>query len=256
LGEVVFPVHRDLQIGSALTLPQSTNLELASVESSDQPRSAEDIALCERGDAHIQRLRSNQSARVFIISGPSGVGKDSVIEKLREAYPNAQYVVTATSRPMRPGEIDGVHYRFLDRADFERQIAEGDFLEHELVYENLYGVPRGPVVEGLRNNQHVIIKVDVKGAATLRTLISNTVSIFLLPETMESLKKRLKYRKTETPDVLMKRFRTACEELERVDEFDYAVFNEEGMLDEALKNIIAVVEAAHRKVGQGHPEIL
>jgi guanylate kinase len=239
-----------------LTLPQSTNLEPASVETSNPLQSAEDIALCERGDALIQELRSNQSARVFIISGPSGVGKDSVIEKLRERYPSAQYVVTATSRAMRAGERDGVHYRFLDREDFERQIAAGDFLEHELVYENLYGVPRRPVVEGLQNNQHVIIKVDVKGAATLRTLISNTVSIFLLPETMQSLKKRLRYRKTETPDVLMKRFRTACEELERVEEFDYAVFNEEGKLDEALRNIIAVIEAAHRKVGQDQPEFL
>jgi guanylate kinase len=255
LGEVVFPVHRGLQIGSALTLPQSTKLEAVSVESDEPRQSAEDIALCERGNARIQQLRKGQSARVFIISGPSGVGKDSVIEKLREVYPGAQYVVTATSRPMRPGEIDGVHYRFLDRADFERQIADGDFLEHELVYENLYGVPRGPVVDGLTNNQHVIIKVDVKGAATLRKLISNTVSIFLLPETMESLKKRLRYRKTETPEVLLKRFRTACEELERVDEFDYAVFNEEGRLDEALENIVRVIEAAHRKVDHGQPEI-
>lgn len=237
-------------------MPQSTNLEPASVDTAEPELSAEDIALCERGDAHIQRLRKSQSARVFIISGPSGVGKDSVIEKLREVYPGARYVVTATSRAMRDGEIDGVHYRFLDRADFERQIAEGDFLEHELVYDNLYGVPRTPVVEGLRNNQHVIIKMDVKGAATLRKLISNTVSIFLLPETMESLKNRLKYRKTETHDVLMKRFRTACEELERVEEFDYAVFNEEGRLDEALENIIRVIESAHRKVGQGQPEIL
>lgn len=237
-------------------MPQPINLEASPVDSAEPEPTPEDIALCERGNAHIERLVRNQSARVFIISGPSGVGKDSVIEKLREVYPGAQYVVTATSRPMRPGEIDGVHYRFLDRADFERQIAEGDFLEHELVYENLYGVPRRPVVEGLRNNQHVIIKVDVKGAATLRALISNTVSIFLLPETMQSLKKRLRYRKTETPDVLMKRFRTACEELERVEEFDYAVFNEEGKLDEALRNIIAVIEAAHRKVGQDQPEFL
>src|SRR5690606_37742368 len=148
---------------------------------------------------------------------------------------------------------DGVHYRFLDREDFERQIAAGDSLEHELAYGNLYGVPRGPVVEGFRNNQYVIIMVDVEGAATLPGLISNTVSIFLLPETMESLKNRLRYRKTEIEDVIMKRFRTACEELERVGEFDYAVFNEEGKLADALENIVRVIEAAHRKVGQDRP---
>jgi guanylate kinase len=210
--------------------------------------SPEERDLCSRGDAQITEISANQSPRVFIISGPSGVGKDSVLEKLREVYPSARYVVTATSRPRRPGEIDGIHYLFLERAEFERQIAAGDFIEHAPVYENLYGVPRRPIEEGLAAGQPVIIKVDVQGAATLRRLISDTVSIFLLPETMQSLKQRLRDRKTEPPDVLLKRFRTACEELDRVTEFDYAVFNEAGQLDKALRDIIAIVEAEHRKV--------
>jgi len=203
-----------------------------------------------RGDSHIQRLYGRRSARVFIISGPSGVGKDSVLERLQGVLPDARYVVTATSRPMRPGEIDGVHYRFLERDQFERQIAAGDFAEHALVYENLYGVPKRPIVEGLAEGQHVIIKVDVKGAATLRGLIPSAVSIFLLPESMDALWHRLYYRKTETHDVLMKRFRTACEELERVDEFDYVVFNEANKLDEALANITTIIDAEQRRVNQ------
>lgn len=228
-------------------MPQSTNLN--SLAQLDEP------ALISMGNALIQKLRDAQSARIFIISGPSGVGKDSVLDRLRVVYPEAQYVVTATSRPKRDGEIDGTHYLFLERSDFEQQIADGDFIEHALVYDNLYGVPRRPIVEGLAENRHVIIKVDVEGADTLRKLISNTVSIFLLPESMEALKQRLHDRKTEDPDVLMKRFRTACKELERVKEFDYAVFNEAGKLDDALKNIIEIIEAEHRLVSQTVPHL-
>ncbi len=178
------------------------------------------------------------------------MGKDSVLEKLQKIYTDACYVVTATSRPMRPGEIDGVHYRFLDRDDFERQIEAGDFAEHALVYDNLYGVPKRPIEEGLAKGQHVIIKVDVKGAATLRTLIPSAASIFLLPESMESLLHRLRARKTEDADVLMKRFRTATEELDRVDEFDFVVFNEAGKLGTAVKQICNIIDAAQRRVHQ------
>lgn len=212
--------------------------------------SPEERDLCAQGDDQITAISQSQASRVFIISGPSGVGKDSVLERLRDVYPDARYVVTATSRPRRQGEIDGVHYLFLDRDDFQHQIDAGDFIEHALVYENLYGVPKRPIEEGLAAGQPVIIKVDVKGAATLRSLISNTVSIFLLPESMAALKQRLHDRKTETPDVLLKRFRTACEELERVGEFDYAVFNEAGQLDQALKDIISIVKAEHQRVSR------
>lgn len=231
-------------------MPQPTDLEQPVATMHNTALDPEVAALCETGNARINALLAARSARVFIISGPSGVGKDSVIEKLREVYPDARYVVTATSRPMRPGEIDGVHYLFLDRSDFERQIADGDFIEHATVYDNLYGVPRRPIVEGLANGQHVVIKVDVKGAATLRRLIPDTVSLFLLPESMESLLDRLRQRKTEEHAVLMKRFRTACEELEQVDAFDFVVFNEAGKLDEALHNIVAIIEAEQQRVDQ------
>jgi guanylate kinase len=229
-------------------LPQQTNLDHPTTTATPGIDGAQLEAICREGDDRINGLMASRTGRVFIISGPSGVGKDSVLEKLRDVYPDAQYVVTATSRPMRPGEIDGVHYRFLDRADFERQIADGDFIEHALVYDNLYGVPRRPIVEGLRSDRHVIIKVDVKGAETLRGAIANTVSLFLLPESMSSLLERLRSRKTEDPAVLLKRFRTANEELARVEEFDYAVFNEAGKLDQALQHIVGIIEAERQRV--------
>jgi guanylate kinase len=200
------------------------------------------------GDRHIQRLRNAGAPRVFIISGPSGVGKDTVLEQLRLAYPDAQYVVTATSRAMRPGEMEGVHYHFIERDRFEAQIADGDFLEHAIVYGNLYGVPKRPIVAGLAAGKHVIIKVDVQGAETLREKISNPVSIFLAPESMQALLERLRARKTDKIDALRRRFTTASDELDKADAFDYVVFNEADQLDHAVAQITHIIEAEQARI--------
>lgn len=206
------------------------------------------------GDALIGEIRSSDAPRIYIISGPSGVGKDAVIENLREAFPLAQYVVTATTRPMRVGEIDGVHYQFMTKEDFVDGIDADAFIENALVYENHYGVPKQPILDGLAENRDVIIKVDVKGAATLRRLIPNTISIFLAPESMEALLTRLRDRKTDDPEVLMKRFKTASQELEEVENFDYVVFNEDEQLDKAVKSIVSIVNIERCRVQ--HPEIV
>ena len=200
------------------------------------------------GDDLIEEIRSRNSPRIYIISGPSGVGKDTVIEQLREAFPDAQYVVTATTRPMRTGEVDGVHYQFMSKEDFVAGISADAFIENALVYDNHYCVPKQPILDGLAANRDVIIKVDVKGAATLRRLIHNTISIFLAPESMEALLTRLRDRKTDDPDVLMKRFRTASIELAEVAEFDYVVFNEDDRLDAAVNSIVNIVNVERLKV--------
>lgn len=210
----------------------------------------------EHGDRHIQRLRNVGSPRVFIISGPSGVGKDSVLEQLRLAYPDAQYVVTATSRARRPGELEGVHYHFIEKSEFMRQIADGDFIESAMVYDNLYGVPRKPIVEGLEAGRNVIIKVDVKGAKTLREKISNPVSIFLAPESMHELRERLRSRKTDNEEALNRRFSTASEELDRAEEFDYVVFNESDQLDAAVRQITHIIEAEQQRINPPDVKVL
>ena len=207
-----------------------------------------------RGNEIIHRLRDRRHPRVIIISGPSGVGKDAVLEKLQNHYPKAKYVVTATTRDKRPDEIDGVHYLFLSKAEFLRRIDANDFIEHALVYDNHYGVPRSPVVEGLAEGRDVIIKVDVKGHASLRELIANTASIFIAPESTESLHEFLLNRKTETPEVLLKRLKISSEELARVDEFDYIVFNEPGQLHETIEQICQIIESEGRKVNQ--PQVI
>ncbi|MCA9879950.1 MAG: guanylate kinase, partial [Thermomicrobiales bacterium] len=125
----------------------------------------------EDADDLIANLRSWRRPRVFIISGPSGVGKDSVIEQLRSRLPEAHYAVTATTRTRRPGEMDGVHYHFMSEEEFRSRLAEGEFLESASVYGNLYGVPRSAARAALARGQDVFFKVDVQGAAEIRRII-------------------------------------------------------------------------------------
>lgn len=211
-------------------------------------------ALYAEGDELIDGIRTADTPRIFIISGPSGVGKDTVIERLRETFPTAQYVVTATTRPMRDNETDGVHYIFLSKEEFVARIEQNDFIENAMVYENHYGVPRSPIVQGLEEGRDVIIKVDVKGARTLRRLIPDAISIFLAPESMEALYTRLHDRKTDDPEVLMKRFQTASTELKEVENFTYVVFNEAEKLDVAVDQICEIVHAERCRVTR--PEIV
>ncbi|MDQ3225029.1 MAG: guanylate kinase [Chloroflexota bacterium] len=199
--------------------------------------------LGEDADDLIGDLRALRRPRVFIISGPSGVGKDAVIEKLRERFPEAFFAVTATTRDRRPGEIDGVHYFFLVEDDFRERLLEGEFLESATVYGNLYGVLKGPVRAALARGQDVFVKVDVQGAAEIERIVSSAVSIFLSPESASTLLQRLKHRKTDDAAELMTRFATATRELSAASGFDYVIFNEQDRLEEALDEISAVVRA-------------
>lgn len=206
--------------------------------------------LGEDADDLIGNLRALRRPRVFIISGPSGVGKDSVIERLRARLPEAFFAVTATTRDRRPGEMDGVHYHFLDEMDFLERLAEGEFLESANVYGNLYGVLKGPVRAALARGQDVFLKVDVQGAAEIRRIIPSAISIFLAPENAGTLLQRLKHRKTDDPAELMARFSTATRELSVANEFDYVVFNQQDRLDAALEEILAVVMAERNRTVQ------
>jgi guanylate kinase len=206
--------------------------------------------LGEDADDLIGDLRALRRPRVFIISGPSGVGKDAVIEQLRERFPEAFFAVTATTRERRPGEIDGVHYFFLGEDDFRQRLAEGEFLESATVYGNLYGVLKGPVRAALARGQDVFLKVDVQGAAEIERIIPMAVSIFLSPESAGTLLQRLKHRKTDDPAELMTRFATATRELVAANSFDYVVFNNQDRLEDALDEIAAVVRAESCRANQ------
>ncbi len=210
-------------------------------------------ALGEHADGLIDDLRALRRPRLFVISGPSGVGKDTVIEALRQRFSEAHFTVTATTRPRRPGEIDGLHYYFMDPAAFAQRLQEADFLESATVYGYQYGVPRGPIRTALGRGQDVFVKVDVQGAEAIRRLVPRVTSIFLAPESMGALLQRLRSRKSDDPEVLMRRFGTASRELASAPDFDYVIFNESERVETAVDRIAAIVEAEHVRSRQ--PEI-
>ena len=206
--------------------------------------------LARRGDERIAALQAARRPRLFVISGPSGVGKDTVIDRMRQRFPECFFAVTATTRPRRDQEVDGVHYRFLSAQEFAAREAAGDFLETANVYGKRYGVLRRPIETALAEGRDVVIKVDVQGAATLRRRVSNAISIFLAPENMAELLNRLRYRKTEDPAALLRRFATASHELEAASTFDYLVFNESGHLEGTVGRLHEIVTVERSRVHQ------
>jgi guanylate kinase len=208
-----------------------------------------------RGNELIAEIRARLRPRLYVISGPSGVGKDTVIDQLRPRLPDFYFAVTATTRPRRPGEIDGVHYFFMERTEFEGHIEQGEFVEHAEVYGNWYGVPKSGVRAALREGRNAIVKVDVQGAATIRDLAPSAIMIFLMPGSIEELTRRLWTRKTDPQTVLMRRVQTATHELMRVREFDYVVFNEEDQLDRTLNDILSIIVAEQLSVTQQETQL-
>lgn len=224
--------------------------EVRSPEAELRARPGSSDSLGQDADDLIASLRGRRRPRVFIISGPSGVGKDSVIERLRKHLKDEYFAVTATTRNRRPGEAEGIHYHFLSEAEFQEKLGEGEFLESAAVYGNHYGVLRGPARKALAEGKHVFFKVDVQGAAAIRRLVPTAVSIFLAPESAATLLQRLKHRKTDDPAVLMTRFATATRELAAAADFDYVIFNRQDQLDDALQEIMAVVRAETVRTSQ------
>ncbi|HEY8534411.1 MAG TPA: guanylate kinase [Micromonospora sp.] len=167
------------------------------------------------------------AARLTVLSGPSGVGKDSVIELIRARSPWVWLSVSVTTRKMRDYEVDGVHYHFVDRPEFERMIAQGELLEWAEFAGNLYGTPRAPVEARLRAGQPVLLKIDLQGARQVRAAMPDAQLIFLAPPSVEELKRRLIGRGTEDEETIRRRLAHADEELAAESEFDVTVVNDD-----------------------------
>jgi guanylate kinase len=186
---------------------------------------------------------------LVIISGPSGVGKDTVIAALRQRVhqPEYHYIVTCTTRPRRPYEVDGVHYRFIDRETFERLERQGEFLEANFVHANWYGTPRSQVRDALAAGRHVILKIDVQGAQVVKEKVPQALLIFLVPPSLEDLFLRLRNRATETADELDVRQRNAAIELARQEDYDYVVVNETDAVAEVAERVDEIIAEEHRR---------
>lgn len=184
-------------------------------------------------------------AMLVIISGPSGVGKDTIIDALRRRPrdPDYHYVVTCTTRAARPGEVDGVSYHFLSVDEFSALRRDGELLEWAQVHGNWYGTPRRQVLDALRSGRDVILKIDVQGAQSIKSRVADALLVFLVPPSMETLFARLRSRATETVDELEVRQRNAAVELARQEDYDHVVVNETGQVDRTAGRIDEIVAA-------------
>lgn len=182
--------------------------------------------------------------RLFVISGPSGVGKGSVVSALLEADPRLWLSVSVTTRPRRPGDAEGVGYYFVDDAEFAVMQAGDDLLESATVYGYRYGTPRRPVEEKLAEGYDVILEIDVKGAMQVKERVPTAVTVFLEPPSLEELRRRLAGRGTESQEAIERRLEVAAEELAEKDRFDHVVMNDN--LKSAIADVGAIVERARR----------
>ena len=193
----------------------------------------------------MKRLNYSPSNKplVIILSGPSGVGKDAVLNRMKRQQGPISFITTVTTRPKRVKEVDGIDYKFISANRFEEMIAGKELLEWAKVYDNFYGVPKAPIEKALAQGKDVVIKVDVQGAATIKQILPDAVFIFLMTPSIEELNRRLSKRLTESPSVLAKRLKAAEKEIEQLHLFDYTVTNYQNKLNLAVDEIKAIIDA-------------
>ncbi|MFC2047085.1 guanylate kinase [Chloroflexota bacterium] len=185
---------------------------------------------------------------LIVLSGPSGVGKDAVLTRMKQLDYSLEYITTITTRPQRDQERDKVDYHFVSAQRFQEMVEQKQLLEWANVYGNWYGVPRAPVKQALDRGQGVIVKVDIQGAATIKIISPEAVFIFLTPPSIEELAVRLKQRQTESPFDLALRMKTAGEEIKQLSIFDYVVVNKPGKIDQAVSYLQAIITAEKCRV--------
>jgi guanylate kinase len=189
------------------------------------------------------------SGLVFVLSGPSGVGKSTLVERLKsDGFPISP-CVTATTRPRRIGEEHGVHYYFVSEAEYDAMLERNEFLEHAVVHNMYrYGMPLWSIRDGLRRGHDVILPPDVQGASTVRWKLPNAISVFLRPASLDELVPRLAARGTESAAEREVRLRTAEREMQRMSEFDYVIVNHADRLDQAVRDLKAIITVERMRV--------
>ena len=193
--------------------------------------------------------RQNQPHPILVVlSGPSGVGKDTTLALMKQRDLPFHFVVTTTTRPRRPAEVEGVDYHFVSVGEFAELIDANELLEYAVVYGDYKGIPKSHVRKALASGKDVILRIDVQGAATIRRLIPEAVTIFLVAENEEEQLRRLLERKTETPDRLKMRIATARKEMQHLQDFHYVVVNRDDRQEETVDKVISIIQAEKCRV--------
>ena len=198
---------------------------------------------------------SPRQGLLFVLSAPSGTGKDSVIKALKEQGMDFYVVPSVTTRLPRPGESEGNPYFFVSEEKFKQLVDEGELLEYANVHGNWYGQPRKVIRDNLRAGRDVLLKIDVQGAATIRRKVPQAIFIFLVPSSLEELTQRLATRQTETEEERLRRLADAREELTQQSWYDYVVVNRQGHLQEAVDQLRAIMLAEHARTHPRHIDI-
>ncbi|MDP1547979.1 MAG: guanylate kinase [Anaerolineales bacterium] len=192
---------------------------------------------------------------LIVISGPSGVGKDSVVQRMKERGFPFHFVVTATTRDRRENEVHGRDYLFVSKDEFARMIDENELIEYAIVYGDYKGIPKAQVRDAFASGKDVIMRIDVQGAETVRKLAPHALLIFLTCESEEELERRLRERKTESADSLALRIATARKEFQRIEAFDYVIVNQDFHLDDTVDKVRSIITAEHLRVHQRKVEL-
>ena len=183
---------------------------------------------------------SKKTGRLFIFSGPSGSGKDTVLKEIFKRCPEIEFSISSITRPMREGEVEGEKYNFISREKFEDMLQNDQLLEHNVFVGNYYGTPKAPVDKAILEGKDMIIEVDVNGAFQIKEKLPNAISIFIMPPSLETLRARLTGRGTEKAEVIEKRLGEALSEISRAAEYDYIVVND--VLDDAVNDAVAIIK--------------
>ena len=196
---------------------------------------------------------SGQRGKLFVIAAPSGAGKTSLVRALMQRRPSLRFSISYTTRQQRPNERDGHDYFFVDKAQFERMVAAGDFLEHARVFDNYYGTSRPQVEQLLDASQDVLLEIDWQGAQQIRQALPECRSIFVLPPSREALEQRLRGRKTDSDEVIARRLRDSLADLSHWSEFDYIVVNDD--FDRATGELEAIMTGRGEHLRRDRPEL-